>query len=287
MEMAESFETLAGLPRVPKADEAGVQTGRGIPPRKRYRGNIGIVDAEEAASLYKKRVRGEIPPIAGGIDDDDPRLYDENSTITGRQRPAQHSALTEDDVEALKLGRSDGPNAVPYDPPAVVAVRTVPHETAAVPDPAAYPDQDVPCMGGPAGRARDPDPVPARVVERIVEKPVDRVVEKVVERKVEVPVETAFSKWSSKRTRVEIATPDTTFNISAVSVIRSAHGVVVVLPTSNDSMTFVPKTGSRVTVGNGDLGVVETIYTGVSFDIPDLSIMGLCFLVPKSGAREG
>ena len=114
-------------------------------------------------------------------------------------------------------------------------------------------------------------------VEKIVEKPVEKIVEK--------PVETEFSKWYAKRCRVQLATPEMTFTVSAIAVSRSIHGVTVLMATDGDSMTFIPRAGTHIKLAY-DGKVDNTIFTGVSFEIEDLKLMGLCFLVRENEADE-
>jgi hypothetical protein len=116
-------------------------------------------------------------------------------------------------------------------------------------------------------------------VEKIVEKPVEKIVE------VEKPVETEFSKWYAKRCRVQLATPEMTFTVSAIAVSRSIHGVTVFLATEGDSMTFIPRAGTHIKLAF-DGKVESTIFTGVSFEIEDLKLMGLCFLIREDGTDE-
>lgn len=149
-------------------------------------------------------------------------------------------------------------------------------------------DETVSDMGGPAGTVPPVEPqlgspqpqhhaqpqTQPQVV--YVEKPAQ-----VVEKVVEVEKETEASKWLKRRFRVEIATDQMSFNISAIAVIRSIHAVTVILPTANDAMTFVPNVGANVKVHPAGGDVLDTIFTGASFDIPELGIMGLAFLIPN------
>ena len=268
---------LEDYPRVPHANEAGVQEGRGgVLPVKRYRSNP-VVEIEEAMANLTKRKKGLMPLIEGGIDDEDPALYDAGasiSTVGRKMKVAQRAALTDIDVERIKSA-ADGEAA------------NLGRRTGGVEAQADCASGLAPVSGGLSTSSRKPrktksqPAVQSTVVERIVEKPVERIVEK--------PVETEFSKWRSKRVRVEIATQDTTFNVSAIAAVRSIHGLVVFMPTVGDGMTFVPRAGASVKVRTKDLGIMDTVYTGVSFDLDELGVMGICFLVrnePETLTRD-
>ena len=287
-----SLKDLESMPRVPRTDDSGRQIGVGIPPHKVAISYGKPVDMTEAVANLNARLRGEKPRIAGGIDDTDPALY----VVPAKASPfekmdvAQRGALTQEQVMALKAAsasrRGDEPPTADMRPQDAVpsvggpawrpkAAAPEPPEPAAVPapeepvDPAA---QDRP------KRRRSQPQVQERVVEVVKEVPVYRDVEKVVEKEVVKPG--PFEEWSKKRVRVQIGTKETTFNVSAVAVLRSVHGLTVILPTANDAMTFVPRTGASVSLAFRD-EAVDTIFTGVSFEIEELSIMGLCFLRNK------
>ena len=325
-----SFDSLRDYPRVPRTDGAGIQIGvGGIPPHKKAISYGKPVDMAEAVANFNKRLKGEMPPIPGGIDDNDPALYDkpESASPFKKMHVAQHHAMTADQVEALKRKETDEP-AVEAGGPAVPEVPDVPHG----PDEHSGPD-----LAGPPGDIGDPSAVAERTAPvlpyrtmtfeefkeshpdrtdaseavaevaakvrrrtkpavQIVEKPVfvekpvyvtkEVPVEKVVEKIVEKPADGPFEKWVAQRTRVQIGTTETTFSMSAVAALRSPNGVTVILPTSNDAMTFVPRTGAHVTLGvKGEM--LRTIFTGVSFDIEELGIMGLCFLVDRKSQSQG
>jgi len=292
--MSESFDTLKDFPRVPRTDESGIQMGvGGIPPHKKAITYGKPVDYMEAAANMNKRLRGEIPPIPGGIDDNDPALYDHPTSNSPYEKMhvAQHGALTEEQVEKLKNKNvdeppvesggpvKDEPEAPPLPSYAPLKVEEREGQTVVYPDPAA----PVPAFAdtaAPKRRRRQAQPV--QVIEKPVyvtkEVPVFKEVEKIVEKEVVKPG--PFDEWVKRRIRVQIGTQETTFNISAIAAVKSIAGVTVFLPTANDAMTFVPRTGAKVTLAIKD-DVIETIFTGVSFDIEELGIMGLCFLVRK------
>lgn len=276
----------------------------------------GRVDSPEAAlAKMHARKKGQAPKIPGGLDDEDPALYNSlgYSATTGKMRVAQKKALTPEDVQRLKEGRGRQAEVIPEVPETNAAEQlpvpraggdeklvVVVDGSSRSPDGSLLsPDQDpwlgerrrggllsseeAVSLGGPPGSvppkpsAEEPIPAP-RVVyrDRIVEKPVVKTVEKIIERPA------PWEEWIKKRVRVEIGTADTTFHVSAVDVISSGHGITVLLPTDGGAMTFTPKIGSNVTIGQKDKGAVMTRYTGVCFELEALGLFGLCFLIPPS-----
>ena len=131
----------------------------------------------------------------------------------------------------------------------------------------------------------------AQIIEKIVEKPVYvtkevpvfKEVEKIVEKEVVKPG--PFEKWYEQRVRVTIATPEMQFSISAIAVSRALFSLVVFLPTKGDTFAFVPKAGTSIRVGYQNK-VEDTVFTGVTFDLEELGILGLCFLVKGDNTPE-
>lgn len=311
--MSDSFDSLKDFPRVPRTDASGIQIGvGGIPPHKKTANYGRPVSMEEAAANMVRRKNGELPLIPGGIDDNDPALYDPPKTSSPfeKMHVAQHGSLTPEQVEMLKRKNTEEPPVesggpvkeepdVPPvqdpEPPQEVQRREIPPIQYAPlkvdtvdGQVVLYPDQSVPTpafaeSAAPKRRRRTAQPQPqVQVIEKPVyvtkEVPVFKEVEKVVEKEVVKPG--PFEEWSKRRVRVQIGTQETTFNISAIAAVKSIAGVTIFLPTANDAMTFIPRTGAKVTLGIKD-DVIDTIFTGVSFDIEELGVMGLCFLVRK------
>ena len=280
------------VPRVPRTDGSGRQIGVGIPPLKVAVSHGDALDEGsqlpyEAIARLNKRRKGEMPPIEGGIGDNDPALFivPEDASPFEKMKVAQHGALTTAQIEMLKRRNVDRPpveNGGPARGPALPEAAPV---TTPPSPPATPPALVAPAVPEPSGASERPRRRRAqpqeRVVEVVKEVPVYRDVEKVVEKEVVRPG--PFEKWAAGRVRVQIGLPDTTFNVSAVAVLRSVHGLTVILPTSNDAMTFVPRTGAHVSLAFRD-ETAETIFTGVSFEIEELSIMGLCFIRAKERA---
>lgn len=87
-------------------------------------------------------------------------------------------------------------------------------------------------------------------------------------------------KYLARRQRITMELPDSTVTMSAVDIVHSRCGIVVLLPQVKDGMTFIPKPGSELT-----LRVEDKTYTvyfpGVSFDLPELCLLGLCFVTAE------
>lgn len=294
----ESFDSLKDLPRVPHAEgnaHTAIQVGvGGNPPDRKYVTYGDAVDNSVAVARLNARRKGEMPVIPGGLDDHDPRLFVTPEAVApmAKMKVAQSKPLTEEDVKRLKS-----------EPKQDVKPPTNEHEQKIVLKPVKETvDEVLQEMGGPAGsvphgpdensgvhggaqitgRQGMPGVYPNHVdVEYrspnvvVVEKPVEKVVEKIVEK------ETEATRWLKQRTRVEIGTSETTFHVSAIAAIMSIHAVTIILPTANDAMTFVPRIGAKVKIKCKDSDVIDTIFTGASFEIPELGILGLAFLIPK------
>lgn len=315
----QSYDTLKDLPRVPHAEgtaRTAIQTGvGGNPPDKKYISYGEAVDIAVAASRLRARQKGEMEKIAGGLDDEDPKLYSkpEVSSPFAKMKVAQSKALSQKDVARLKAGTpnpaqkaatvqkaSVGP--IQSGPPAVGPAEQKDPGNLVFSYPGA-PGQStldgrreglLPSMGGPAGTVpplepHGPDEFSGKHGGAQIKGPNGDpgvvYVDRPVEVRVPVPVETEASKWLKQRTRVQIATPETTFSVSAVAVVRSIHALTIIMPTANDAMTFIPRIGARIKVQSKETGVVDTVFTGASFDIPELGILGLAFLIPEN--REG
>ena len=324
----QSYDTLKDLPRVPHAEgtaRTAIQTGvGGNPPDKKYISYGEAVDIAVAASRLRARQKGEMEKIAGGLDDEDPKLYikPEVSSPFAKMKVAQSKALSQKDVARLKAGTETpkpSPKAAPAPKASVGPIQSGPPAVgpAEQKDPGnlvfSYPGTPgqstldgrreglLPSMGGPAGTVPPLEPHgpdefsgphggsqlngPKGEPGPDIPGPNVVYVDRPVEVQVPVPVETEASKWLKQRTRVQIATPETTFSVSAVAVVRSIHALTIIMPTANDAMTFIPRIGARIKVQSKETGVVDTVFTGASFDIPELGILGLAFLIPEN--REG
>lgn len=80
-----------------------------------------------------------------------------------------------------------------------------------------------------------------------------------------------------QRNRVSLEMPDGTMAMSCISVIESQYGVTILLPLSKEGSIFMPKPGTSVTVVRGEKRW-PAYFPGTSFEIPELSMMGLVFV---------
>lgn len=331
-----SFDSLHDTPRVPRTDEAGIPIGAyGLLPNRLYPRPGVASDWMEAVSKANKRIKGELPPIKGSIDDDSPELYRKPVGVPfGKTFAAQGASLDERAVDALRAPKEVGGPTEDEDVDDEPPIRDVQERAEFRPTEGAVPEKPKrrkarkeparakgepelldgdPCMDT-SGYAMQSTPVPEKAassptvphaqpqpqpfmvspypppvqyvevpkyIEKVVEKPVEKIVEKVVEK----PVETAFSEWSKQRVRVTIATPEMQFSVSAIAVTRALFSLVVFLPTTGDSFAFVPKAGTNIKIGYQNK-VEDTIFTGVTFDLETLGVLGLCFLVKGDNVPE-
>ena len=87
----------------------------------------------------------------------------------------------------------------------------------------------------------------------------------------------AMIQYLAQRKRVVLELPDTTVHVSAVDVIVSRYGVTLLLPTSGDTSTFVPKPATELMI-EFDNQVLACYYPGASFEIEALKLLGLSFI---------
>lgn len=284
--MRDPMKDLENMDRVPGEEERREMEKNGMtPPGRLYAAGGEPVELAEAMANLVARRKGKKPIKAGGLDDMDEKLYIkyEDSGPYAKLKTVQHGALDEGDVARIKANGRESAKEEASGPPAgevgsdgggvflppAVGVGMVGTERGDL----------LPEIGFPAGELK-PGPPTVMYVDRPVEKVVEKVVEKIVERETEV------SKWLKRRTRVGITMGDVTFSISAIAVVKADHALTVFLPTANDAMTFIPKVGASVSVSN-DGEQADTIFTGASFDIPELGVLGLAFLIPNERSVEG
>jgi hypothetical protein len=77
--------------------------------------------------------------------------------------------------------------------------------------------------------------------------------------------------------RVSLELSDGTMTMPAIRVLPGAYGVTILLPLSDDGVTFIPKPGSSVTVGHNDKRW-PCYFPGTYFEWPELQCMGLVFV---------
>jgi len=85
-----------------------------------------------------------------------------------------------------------------------------------------------------------------------------------------------MSDYIGQRKRITMGLADGAMSVMAIDVILSPYGLVVLLPLG-DNPTFIPKPGSEITISQG-LDSWNCYFPGISFDIPELKLIGLAFV---------
>ena len=284
--------------RTPRARDGDLQEGRPHPALRVYGARYEAVSPEVASERLLARKKGEIPIIKGGLDDNDPSLEIKDVGLPGPYEPSRLNNKPRhggQDKPATPTGGGSSPAVAPPGP-AVPA-----------PDPSAKPAgvpgggsaesvmmsllssppgsvesmvdiEDDPLYGiedRPPPRVGAPSPDPEKEhLSGALRKASETIAALQAEKSRKSPAE----EYSSGRVRVEVATDSMTFSVSAVDCIRGASGVVLLLPTSGDSMTFIPSPGSRAVLSCHERSSVdECVFTGVSFPIQAIGVLGLVF----------
>lgn len=89
-----------------------------------------------------------------------------------------------------------------------------------------------------------------------------------------------------KRIRVELSLDAMTFSVPAVDLVECRYGATLFIPSSGESMTFVPTVGAEVVLTRQGGSPIKTHFTGISFQVPGQEVMGLAF-VRKSEPAAG
>ena len=92
----------------------------------------------------------------------------------------------------------------------------------------------------------------------------------------------AVDTYLARRRRIELELTDTALTVPVVDVVLSRYGVTLLLPSSGDGGTFIPKPGSDVKITDGT-AIYSCYFPGISFDLPQLHLMGLCFVRSEEG----
>lgn len=301
------------LPRVPKATENGLQEGRPHPALRRYQANYRAVDWTEGLKLMAARRSGEEPAIKGGVDDNSPEMELENTVLpdpyakmqidpkkpvskpkpkAAKPKPApatRPEAASSDDP----TGKNSGPNATnPYlsrdqvmkmAPGSVEAFagRFDPFSSSNSVDEEIPPDAVMPgrpVKAPPAPEERRQAEVPAPDIQELVDLRVraDRLFAENQALNARIR---KHDEYLSQRTRVQVQLDAMSFGVSAVDVIESPYGIVVLLPLDGNSMTFKPAPMSPAVIACPERGLsFDVAFSGTSFDVPALGVSGLVFV---------
>lgn len=88
--------------------------------------------------------------------------------------------------------------------------------------------------------------------------------------------------YLSKRKRLTLELSDTTLYVTVTDAIVSKMSVTLLMPTNDNTSTFVPKPGSSVTITIDDTSY-PCYYPGVTFEIGPLQLLGLTFIRAEEG----
>jgi len=196
------------------------------------------VDAKEVMSRMSKRVKGEMPPLQGGIAAQSVPAQAMEQAQQAQNTVAHIMTRTNEDIpaeewEALETptGDMDGFDPVPPDQDRSVSK---PQRTPTVRAPEALKD--------PVAKADAP-----------------------------------YARYLSKRRRLTLELADSEVTMSVIDVLHSRCGITVLVPQTADSTTFIPRAGSEVTLREGTT-VHRCYFPGSHFEIQELNLMGLSFI---------
>lgn len=304
------------LRRTPHATEDGLQEGRPHPALRRYQADYKVVDWSEGLKLLGQRRKGEVPPIRGGVDDgsDDMVLKDAvlpdpfskmhinpkepiHKKEAPKPAPKPKSTMpTREDLMKMKPGSVEDT----LDRKAMEEFRAEPpaHEPDGMnfdPFKPSLSDEEIPpdaVMPG-GDRIQEAPPRPDtidREREVALAAKVEDLGRKLQQAYAHIDALQseldAYNSYLDGRVRVELQMSGMAFSVSAVDVVESAFGVVVLLPMKGDSMTFTPALGADAVISCQKKGILaDAAYTGTSFELEAFGLFGLSFM--KRPTSEG
>jgi hypothetical protein len=306
------------LRRTPHATEDGLQEGRPHPALRRYQADYKVVDWSEGLKLLGQRRKGQVPLIKGGVDDGS-----EDMVLKDAVLPDPFSKMHINPKEPIHKKESSKPSPKPAQKPKstmptredlmkmrpgsvedVLDKKAMEDFKIDAPEPdrknfdpfnPSTSDETIPTDAVMPGRDRLPD-APPRPDTRQDHERVAFMEAKVADlnRRLEDAYERigllqgeldVYRTYLDGRMRVELQMSGMSFSISAVDVVESAFGVVVLLPMKGDSMTFTPALGADAVISCQKKGIVaNAAYTGTSFELEAFGLFGLSFMKrPTSG----
>jgi hypothetical protein len=204
-----------------------------------------------------KRQTGKMPLIRGGIDDNRPEVVaaqaQQNVAAAMIKAASQDNFLEEGNqfgVESV-AGDMDGFEPVPAQTPQ--PPRATRHSEPTYDELSAELDGSAPKAGA---------PVPSPYIKQAA------------------PVAYAQTKeqaYMAQRQRVSLELSDSTVNLSCIDCIHSRYGVTLLLPLSQDGVTFMPKEGTELTLRIGD-SAIPCYFPGTYFEVPDLKLCGMALI---------
>jgi hypothetical protein len=240
-----------------QATKVGAELDSRVPPAiRKVSANYQAVSMDEAAMRMKMRIKGEMPPIDGGLD----------------------GPGTVDPVKAKRY-RLDVPTQ-PADDPAQPSTPTKTAEPSAAVS--GVLEQLAKLLA-----AQMPTPPPPPVPEPVTPLDIPKVLEHYMASFKPLPYpgpQAAQSQAASsspaylaQRKRVSFTVSGGTYSVPAVDVRPCTAGLVILLPMDKESATFVPSLGAEVTVGFQDKQW-PCFFPGVAVEFSELNVQMLCFI---------
>ena len=246
---------------IPVGSVSGAQEGRIPPARRDYsKARYDVVTLEEAQERMIKRMKGKLPPIKGGLDDDSAQAPRARKQAQARPQPAQ-------DFDPLGSGDMQD-----FEPEADDQEPLQDRIRARIDMQKRMPAQGTACAV--CGIVK---PTPIRNDEMggyVCLTCVDRELQRLQDNQ----GEESTTSYLAKRSRLTLELPDTTLFVNAVDAIVSKMGVTLLLPTQGEGGTFVPKAGSEVTITLPDGRGFKCYFPGVTFALDALKLLGLVFI---------
>jgi len=90
-------------------------------------------------------------------------------------------------------------------------------------------------------------------------------------------------KYLKQRCRVSLELTDGTMGLAAIAVTQTRYSVTVLLPLSDEGMTFIPQPGIEVGINAPQGKRWECYFPGTYFEIPELKLIGLVFVKKAEG----
>lgn len=239
----------AGLTIPPVDPKTGFQKGRLPPAIRKITAQYEAVDLDTATARMKARMKGTMPPIAGGLDGPGTLDMDKARRRFGSKLP---------DTLPVDV-QSDIPEAVaPMEPP--VSKQAGANSDAMMQlfiqqlAKAIAPQQQAPL------NPFNPEPLPAPAAPASV-----------------VSTNTPAANYLARRTRVGFTVSGGTYSVPAVDVKTCAAGLVILLPVDKESATFVPGLGAEVVIEYEDKRW-NCFFPGVAVVLDALGLQVLSFV---------
>lgn len=84
-------------------------------------------------------------------------------------------------------------------------------------------------------------------------------------------------EYLSKRMKVQLELEAGTYTITAINIINSKYGMMIILPSNDQGATFIPKPGTEVSIVTGERSR-KCYFPGTYFSIPELNAEALVFV---------